>query len=143
MGALLGTALIEAGKEVRGRNQVGLQEVARMVSAAAAGVQERGKAGLGDKTMLDALIPAAEALERSVQEEHSLLEALRRAQFAAEQGAQSTSEMKAAFGRARWLGERTIGHLDPGATAISLVFCSIVRSVEQLFTSRAQTADDF
>jgi len=132
MGALLGTAFVQAGKEVRGQAKVDLADIARMVEAAVQGVQARGKAHVGDKTMLDAMVPASVALTEAVSHHTSLLEGLEQALAAAEQGMQATTSMQAAFGRARWLGDRTIGHQDPGATAVYLIFRSAAESLRRL-----------
>ncbi len=129
IGALLSTAFLRAGKEVQGRSEVGLPELARMVAAAEKGIRERGKAQPGNKTMLDALAPAAAALETAAGEGVSLEEALARAVAAAEQGALATANMVAGFGRSRWLGERTLGHQDPGATAVYLILRSAAEAL--------------
>ena len=81
------------------------------------GVQARGKAELGDKTMLDALLPAVEALRQGVAEELPAAEALRHAAEAARAGHEATVPMVARKGRASYLGERSAGHQDPGATS--------------------------
>ena len=75
----------------------------------------------GDKTMVDALVPAVEALRQAADQGSAPAEMLARAAAAAQQGAQGTRELQARFGRARNLGPRTIGHVDPGATSISLL----------------------
>ena len=131
-GALLSTAFVRAAKEVQNPAEVTPHDIVRMVKAAEAGIQERGKAQFGDKTMLDAIVPARKALEGAVEEGDSLLGALGRAAAAAEQGVLATIEMRSAVGRASWLGERTVGHQDPGATAIALMLKSLVESVGQL-----------
>ena len=89
--------------------------VARMFRAGVAGVQARGKAGLGDKTMLDVLIPVALALEAAVEEGRCSQEIADRLKTVAEEGMRSTRDIRARFGRAAFLGERVIGHTDPGA----------------------------
>ncbi len=132
MGALLGTAFMRAGKQAQGQTEISLADIVRMVKAGEEGIIERGKAHVGDKTVLDAIVPARQALEQAVQDDVSLLAALERAQAAAEQGMLSTVPMQAIFGRARWLGERSIGHQDPGATLISLMLSSVVASVQRL-----------
>lgn len=89
-------------------------------------VQARGKAQRGDKTMVDALAPAVEALERSSQEQVSLTEGLTRAAAAAQHGAHATNGMIARFGRAKYLGERSLGYQDAGATSIAFILTSFV-----------------
>jgi dihydroxyacetone kinase-like protein len=132
MGALMGTAFMRAGKQVQGQTEINLADLARMVRAAEDGIKERGKAQAGDKTMLDAIIPAREALEEAVQAGDSLLAALQKAQAAAEKGTLATVNMQAVYGRARWLGERSIGHQDPGATLVVMMIVSLVGSLQRL-----------
>ena len=86
-----------------------------------AGVKSRGKAEPGDKTMLDALLPAAEALRAALGEGASFASALAQAADAAEQGARDTIPLVARKGRASYLGERSAGHQDPGATSSALL----------------------
>jgi dihydroxyacetone kinase-like protein len=132
MGALLGTAFMRAGKQVQGQMEISLADLARMVKAGEDGIIERGKAHVGDKTVLDAIVPARQALEQAAQDGSGLTESLQKALAAAEEGMRSTVPMQAVFGRARWLGERSIGHQDPGATLIVLMLTSIVQSVSKL-----------
>lgn len=124
-GALFATMAMRAAREAKGIEEIGVPELARMLAAAAEGVRERGKADVGDKTMLDALVPAAEALQKAVEEGLALDEALVRAVRAAEQGVQATIEMKSKAGRASWFAERTQGVQDPGATAVLMMLRSL------------------
>jgi dihydroxyacetone kinase-like protein len=126
IGALFATACLRAGREVKGREDVGLPEVAWMLEAALIGIQERGKAQLGDKTVLDALSPAAGAAREAADAAVPLQEGLQRALAAAEAGLKSTIPMKAKIGRAAWIADRTVGHQDPGATSFYLMFKSAV-----------------
>ena len=132
MGALLATAFMRAGKQVHGAAGITLEDIVRMVRAAETGIMERGKAQIGDKTMLEAIAPAREALESAADRGEPLLAALEKAATAAEAGALSTVEMQSAIGRASWLGERTIGHQDPGATMAALMLASVAQSVKKL-----------
>jgi dihydroxyacetone kinase-like protein len=102
-------------------------EIAAMCRAAAQGVKERGKSDVGQKTLLDALVPAAEALETAATEGASIPEGLRRAAAAAEAGAAATETMKSQVGRASWFTDRTAGVRDPGAQAIALAFASLAK----------------
>jgi len=131
MGALLGTALMRAGKAVQGQTNATSQDVLRMVTAAEEGIRERGKAQPGDKTMLDALVPAREALEHALARGSNLSEAVQSAAAAARRGMLATINMEASMGRARWLGGRTIGHQDPGATVVAFIFASLARHTKQ------------
>lgn len=94
---------------------------ARALEAAVAGVQRRGKAEPGDKTMVDALLPARDALAAAADGGASLGDALRAAADAADAGAEATVPLLARKGRASYLGERSIGHLDPGAVSSALL----------------------
>lgn len=132
MGALMGTAFMRAGKQAQGQSEITLATIARMAKAAEDGIMERGKAQPGDKTMLDAIVPARQSLEAAAQEGATLVEAFERATDAAEKGVQATVNMQAAFGRARWLQERTIGHPDPGATLVFLMLKSVTESLQRL-----------
>lgn len=96
--------------------------VAQVFAAGLAAIREQTKAKVGDKTMLDALIPAVEALKQLAQAGRPVEELLAGAAAAAEQGALSTQKLAARFGRAKYQGERTIGHQDPGATSAALLF---------------------
>jgi dihydroxyacetone kinase-like protein len=131
IGALMSSALMRAGREARGMAQIGLSEVVRISAAAEQGIRDRGKAEPGNKTMLDAIVPANAALAEAQAEGLDLPEALARALVAAEQGMLATKEMVPTFGRARWLPERARGHQDPGATAVYLMLKSLVEHVGQ------------
>jgi phosphoenolpyruvate---glycerone phosphotransferase subunit DhaL len=93
------------------------------------GVVARGKAELGEKTMLDALLPAADALEAALAEDQSPPDALKAAAEAARAGRESTIPMQATKGRASYLGERSIGHLDPGAASATLLIETLADAV--------------
>jgi dihydroxyacetone kinase-like protein len=100
--------------------------VARMFAAALASVRQQTKADVGDKTLMDALIPAIEALQSA--KEQGISSMLEKATSAAAQGAQKTKDLVAKYGRARNLGENVVGHVDPGATSISLIFESFANT---------------
>lgn len=123
-GALYASMMMRAARAAKGIDAIGANEFAAMLSAAVEGVQERGKAQLGDKTMLDALIPAAEAATAAAKAGASLVETVGRAAEAAEEGARATVGMRARAGRSSWFSERTEGVPDPGATAVSLMLRS-------------------
>jgi phosphoenolpyruvate---glycerone phosphotransferase subunit DhaL len=126
IGALFATACMRAGREVKGKSAIGLAELAAMFAAAATGIQERGKAAVGDKTVLDALVPAAEALRAAAAEGLPLPEALRRSLAAAEAGLQATIPLRSKMGRGAWIADRTVGHQDPGATSFYLMWKTAV-----------------
>lgn len=121
-GPLYGTFFMRAGMAVDAKKVLSLEDVAALFEAALEGVVQRGKAALGDKTMVDAITPAVNALKEALAEETDLKEALRRATEAAEKGMKDTIPMLAKKGRASYLGKRSIGHQDPGATSSYLIF---------------------
>ena len=122
-GPLLGTAFLRAAT---GLGEVDGASVAAALRAALDGVVARGKAVVGDKTMIDALQPAVEAAEAV--KDKSVAEVLQAAATAAETGAESTIPLVARKGRASYLGERSAGHLDPGARSTSLLLRSLADS---------------
>jgi dihydroxyacetone kinase-like protein len=126
IGALIATACMRAGREAKGLHEVGLAELARMAAAAEAAIRERGKAQVGDKTVLDMLAPLSESLAGSAAENLPLEEALQRSLAAAEAGLKATIPLKSKIGRAAWLADRTVGHQDPGATSFYLMWKSVV-----------------
>jgi phosphoenolpyruvate---glycerone phosphotransferase subunit DhaL len=126
IGALFATACLRAGKEVKGKTAIDLPDLAKMIAAAFAGIQERGKAQVGDKTVLDALAPTMAALQTAAAQGTPLPTALAQALAAAEAGVQATIPLKAKVGRAAWIAERSVGHPDPGATSFTLMLKSAV-----------------
>lgn len=126
IGALFATGCMRAGKEARGKQEINLTELAGMVAAALAGIKERGKAEVGDKTVLETLVPLSQALSAAAAEGLPLDAALRRSLAAAEDGMKSTIPLRSKIGRASWLADRTVGHQDPGATSFYLMWKSTV-----------------
>ena len=120
-GPLYGTLFLEMGKAAAERTTLTAAEWAGVVSAGVAGVQMRGKAEAGDKTMVDALLPAAEALRAAAGSGATLPAACRAAADAAAEGMRATTPLVARKGRASYLGERSAGHQDPGATSTWLL----------------------
>ncbi len=116
-GPLYGTAFLRAASAVQETEVITSEKAMEMLSAAIKGIKDRGKAEKGDKTMLDALEPALEAFSQGVAEGKSLLDCLEAACKSAEEGVLYTKMIKAMKGRASYLGERSIGHQDPGATS--------------------------
>lgn len=116
-GPLYGTAFLRAAGVLQGGETITAEKAAEMLSAAVEGIKLRGKAKLGDKTMLDAIEPALEAVSTGAAEGRPLVECLEAACGAAEKGMLHTRDIKAMKGRASYLGDRSIGHQDPGATS--------------------------
>jgi dihydroxyacetone kinase-like protein len=119
-GPLYGTLFLQLGVKSAGKAELGPADWAAMLSAAVDGVIARGKAELEDKTMIDALAPARDTLEAAIDEGVSFGDALRRLADAAEEGMKATIPLVARKGRASYLGERSAGHQDPGATSSAL-----------------------
>jgi phosphoenolpyruvate---glycerone phosphotransferase subunit DhaL len=120
-GPLYGTLFLQMGVATTGKSELEPEDWAAALTAAVEGVQMRGKAEPGDKTMVDALIPAKDSFSAAHAEGVSFEEALRRSAEAAEAGVQATIPLVAKKGRASYLGERSAGHQDPGATSSYLL----------------------
>ncbi|WP_029540911.1 dihydroxyacetone kinase subunit DhaL [Selenomonas sp. AB3002] len=120
-GPLYGTAFMKAGMACKGMAEIGGKEFLAAFSAAVAGIKQRGKSEEGEKTMLDALCPAERALTEALGGGADLKEALGKAVDAAEEGLVHTKDIIATKGRASYLGERSLGHQDPGATSSLLL----------------------
>lgn len=116
-GPLYGTAYMQAGKVCAGRTALAPEDGKAIFEAVIAGIQKRGKAVRGEKTMLDAIIPASEAYAAAVDSGASISEALDAMCKAAGEGVEFTKTIAATKGRASYLGDRSIGHQDPGATS--------------------------
>jgi phosphoenolpyruvate---glycerone phosphotransferase subunit DhaL len=120
-GPLYGTLFLQMGMALAGKSELSADDWASALDAAVSGVQARGKAEPGDKTMIDALVPARDAFKAAVAEGASFEDALRRSAEAAEEGVRATVPLVARKGRASYLGERSAGHQDPGATSSHLL----------------------
>ncbi|WP_455128870.1 dihydroxyacetone kinase subunit DhaL [Pseudoramibacter alactolyticus] len=118
-GPLYGTAYMRAGMAMKGKETLAAEDISAMFEAAIGGIQQRGKAVAGEKTMLDAVMPAKEAYDAGIAAGKSIAEALADAEDAAWKGVAYTKTIIATKGRASYLGERSIGHQDPGATSIT------------------------
>ena len=126
-GPLYGTAFLRASKAAGDGNLDGAG-VAAVIAGALDGIQARGKATTGEKTMVDAWTPALEAARVAAESGSDPAAVLEAAATAAEAGAAATEPMRATKGRASYLGERSIGHLDPGAVSTSLILRAAVRA---------------
>ncbi len=126
-GPLYGTFFLQLGKAAGDRTELGAGEWAEALATAVAGVQARGKAEPGDKTMVDALLPAVEALRAAAADGAELAAAARAAADAGAEGMRATTPLVARKGRASYLGERSAGHQDPGATSSWLLLETAAR----------------
>ena len=127
MGTLMATALMQAGKEVMGKDKIEAADLPRLLAAAAEGVRTRGKANLGDKTILDALQPAVDALAAALAEGKPLPVAAEAMVAAARDGRDRVTPQRNKIGRAGWLGERTEGKVDPGCGFAVVVLAALAR----------------
>lgn len=132
-GAIVATAAMRAAKYAKdnGVEAWDLPALIEAGKAAAEGIQQRGKAARGEKTMLDALWPAVEALETAQAEGKDLPQALADAAQAAQEGVEATRPLKSKFGRAAWLQDKTIGVPDPGATVVAVVAAALAAYAEK------------
>ena len=126
-GPLYGTAFLRASKAA-GDGDLDGAGVAAVIAGALDGIQARGKATAGEKTMVDAWTPALEAARTAAESGSDPAAVLEAAATAAEAGAAATEPLRATKGRASYLGERSIGHLDPGAVSTSLILRAAVRA---------------
>jgi len=128
-GPLFGSFFNGMSEPAEGRDAVDVATLAAMFEAGLASVKTLTRAKPGDKTMLDALVPAVEAVRAAADEGAGLTEALDRAARAAGEGAEATKNMQATFGRAKNIGEKSVGTADPGATSVSLIFKGFIEGV--------------
>jgi dihydroxyacetone kinase-like protein len=130
-GPLYGTAFMQAGMAVAGKYELEAEDLLAALDAALKGVVMRGKANLGDKTMVDAITPAVVAMREALENGADAAQALERATAAAEKGMKDTIPMLAKKGRASYLGERSIGHQDPGATSSYLLIRTMAEMAQE------------
>jgi dihydroxyacetone kinase-like protein len=128
-GPLWGSALRSGGRVLGDQPTFDGMQLVEVLAAALASVKDLGTAAVGDKTMVDALEPAVETLRASLASSASIDEALQAAAGAAENAMRATIPMQARKGRASYLGERSIGHQDPGATSTALIIRALQRAV--------------
>ena len=138
-GPIWGTAFLRAGAEAGDRTELTPEELIAMLRAAIEGIMPRGEASLGDKTLLDALVPAIDSLEASfadpaTADDHGVA-ALQNAADVAVQAAEDTERMLAIRGRAAYTGERSRGSVDAGATAIGVIFQDISAAWREKYTN--------
>jgi phosphoenolpyruvate---glycerone phosphotransferase subunit DhaL len=130
-GPLYGTAFRQAGKALGPEATFGADALAVALRAALEGIQRIGAATEGDKTMVDAFAPAVMALETEVAAGRELRVALEAAALAADEGMRATTPLQARKGRASYLGPRSVGHQDPGATSTALIFAALRRVADR------------
>jgi phosphoenolpyruvate---glycerone phosphotransferase subunit DhaL len=128
-GPLYGTLFLRASTAITSKQELTEEDMLSLLQAGLDGVLGRGKAQLGDKTMIDVLSPAVAAFKQAVGEGNKMREAMQKAIIAAEQGMKDTIPMLAKKGRASYLGERSVGHQDPGATSSYLMLKCLLNSI--------------
>jgi len=126
------TAFRKAAVKIREKEEIDINDLSAMFQAAVQGIMKLGKAGVGDKTLLDTLVPAAESIEKDAGLDASITKALSNADNAAKKGMESTIDMVSKMGRARSFGERTRGVQDPGATAVYFFIHELSEAVSNL-----------
>lgn len=140
-GPLYGTGFLRASKAVEGKDELDGADLVAALDAAFAGIAQRGKSERGQKTMLDALGPAVDAMRTAVDDGRDLGDALRSAAGAADEGKRGTVPLIAQRGRASYLGERSIGHQDPGATSTAMLIACMTGD-DALVATAAEDASD-
>lgn len=125
MGTLIATGMMRAGKHVKGLETISIREIAEMGNAAIEGIKQRGKAEIGDKTILDSLYPVVQILEDNKNSDDPLESIFKKAYGASLKGVEETKKMISKHGRASWYGEKSLGKQDPGATVGALIFKAI------------------
>jgi dihydroxyacetone kinase-like protein len=130
-GPLYGTAFLRASTAVAGKEELAPEDLVAALRAARDGIVARGKAQPGDKTMIDAWTPAVDAAEQALESGGDASAVLRAAADAADRGVQATIPLVARKGRASYLGERSAGHQDPGATSTALLLGVLAAVAEQ------------
>lgn len=131
-GVIFGTMFLGGVKSLNPKEQLDVGTLAEVFGKSLEAIKHRGKANLGDKTMIDALEPAVNGLKESANASSSLLESLKKAEENAASGVENTKDYVAKFGRAKSLGERAIGHQDAGATSVWIIFKSMREWVEEV-----------
>lgn len=128
-GPLYGTAFLNASKVIAAKEEIDSNDLVAMLDTALDGVKSRGKAVVGEKTMVDAIEPAIFALKKALEEGNSTKEAMDKAVQAAADGVAYTKTIIATKGRASYLGERSIGHEDPGAMSSYIILKTIAENL--------------
>jgi dihydroxyacetone kinase-like protein len=125
-GPVFGTFFAEMGEKAKGKSEIQLGDLATMLEGSLEGICLRGRAKVGDKTLVDALEPAVKSLRESVSRKIELLPALQVMVEASKCGCESTADLVAKHGKARYLGEQAVGHIDPGAYVVQIIFDTLL-----------------
>lgn len=130
-GPLYGTAFMKASMALKDKNEIDINDFLNALKLALEGIKSRGKATEGEKTMIDALSPAIKSMEDSIKNGESYIEVLEKGKDAALEGVEFTKTIKATKGRASYLGDRSIGHQDPGATSCFYILETIYEEAKK------------
>lgn len=134
-GPLYATALMRGGAKLKGLKSVNSSQMADFFEAAANGIKERGKAELGDKTMLDVWLPVSEVMKINAEQNEDIIEILLKGSLIADQAMKSTKDMLSKKGRSSKLGERSKGHIDPGAASSEMIIRTFYETTKDFNTS--------
>ncbi len=129
-GPLYGTFFMRGGVAAKSQEELSNEDLFKLFQSGVEGILQRGRAQLGDKTMFDAWSPALEAMQQALTNGHDTVAVLRLVVAAAEQGVKNTIPLQAKKGRASYLGERSIGYQDPGATSSYLILKTLLETLE-------------
>ena len=129
-GMLYGNFFLRAAMGANGKESLSADDLAQLLEAGVGGIVQRGRAVVGDKTMIDAWTPALAAFQTALADGQEIPAAMRACVDAAEQGMMDTIPLQARKGRASYLGERSIGHQDPGATSTYMILNALLESIE-------------
>jgi dihydroxyacetone kinase-like protein len=132
VGPLYGSAFLRGSAVAKGKSELNQEDIVKFWTAAVGGIKQLGKAQVGDKTMVDTWEPIAASLEASLQQGEAWEAALDKAVLCGEQGMNSTKELLSQKGRSGRLGERSKGHIDPGAVSAYLIFSTFVSAYKAL-----------
>lgn len=130
-GPLYGTAFMKASMALKDKNEIDINDFLSALKLALEGIKSRGKSTEGEKTMIDALSPAIKSMEDSIKNGDSYIEVLEKGKDAALEGVEFTKSIKATKGRASYLGDRSIGHQDPGATSCFYILETIYEEAKK------------
>ncbi|MBE6087488.1 MAG: dihydroxyacetone kinase subunit L [Clostridium beijerinckii] len=128
-GPLYGTAFMKAAVSVNGKSEIDINDFAKMLDEALEGIKMRGKGQSDDKTMIDAIEPALKSIKEGIDSGLEAKEILKAAKEAAYKGVEHTKEIIAKKGRASYLGERSLGHQDAGATSSAIILETIYEAL--------------
>ena len=134
-GPLYATAIMRGGGKLKGLKSVNSSQMADFFEAAANGIKERGKAELGDKTMLDVWLPVSEVMKLNAEQNEDIIEILLKGSLIADQAMKSTKDMLSKKGRSSKLGERSKGHIDPGAASSEMIIRTFYETTKDFNTS--------